>query len=393
MNERLNIPLQPVATRRVDRRVIWMWINCSLVAATAIIAWRFWLVRDLTSSWRPDGATQTVRLIKTPANAKILHENLGQAAAIAGGPWSIDDLMLMTDREISIHLMDSAVVGITIDRELDHEFLATSEEYGLVAQARNHRTYIGQLPPADRAKFRLSLLAFSDGEIFDFGEKIGSLQISEDGLLMRGFGLNAGPRPTGLDSEIVANVSVPANSSLWPKILEPLQAQEIFSNLQEKIEQSGIGITIGQDEQGTTLAIFAPTAEISIDELAKIGKDILNRQNLTTLELTNPDGSSILELYSNSVQIKSEISTEEGQTIIKLTSSNSSGLKIVKNIEGIYIFNRPDQQIIDDKIAKSACYKSATSFIKDTAINSVPEYLDGYFKEIAWNSSALKLCW
>lgn len=392
-HDRLYIPLQPTPTRRVDRRVVWLIIKCCIVSLIAIFFFNLWITRDLTSFLRPPN-TKTVHIIKNAHTTALLHEHLGTEQLIPGSPWSLDKLLNQSTREFSIHFNDSGIVGITIDQIANQDFINAAKNYGLITTIEGRHTYIGLLAPDTLHGYRIGLNIFSDGAVLDENQhKIGSLHFKKSGLTIKGIGLAPGPAIISQSNDLDAAVTIPANTALIPQIIETNLLIDSQSALLDEIQQAGFSISLSHDDIGQSVIIFIPSQKFTSDELAQLGKAMMARSNLTTLELTNPDGSSVLELFSNSHEIKSEITTTDGQTTIKLTKIDGEGFEIVNNDDGLYLSNRLSFQIPTKPAIKSTCLRSASSYIKPKSVLNTEGTQLAQFSEIAWNTSSIKFCW
>ncbi len=370
-----------------------MLLNCVVVAVLVSSVFRLWVTRDLTSAWRPEG-TQTIRVLKNARTTQILHEKLGSQTVIAGAPWSVDDLLAMSDREFSVHFNETGMVGFTTDRDdltLDQQI---ADVYGLTNGTTAGRTYIGRNAINTQPKYTFSLNLWSDGTIFDVsGQKSGTIHIDDSGLTIKGLGLAAGPAVMSQLNPIIAAVSWSAHSVAAPKLLEAGLGILSQSDLLAEITEVGASASLGTDAQGQVVNLFVPSQKFSTDDLAKLGKDMMSRVNLTTLELTNADGSSVLELFSDSSQIKSEVTTNNGQTVITLVNPHGDGFKILKDESGIFFSNRANIELNLELSSKSACLRSAHSFIQPNKILVGFNHPFASFSEIAWSQNKTKLCW
>lgn len=392
-HDHLHIPLQPTPTRRVDRRVVWLLAKCLVISLFVIFAFSLWITRDLTSFLRP-ADTKTVRLFKNAHTTELLHNYLGAEQVIPGSPWSLDELLAQSTREFSVHFNDSGIVGVTVDKIVDQNFIKTAKIFGLITAIEDQHTYIGLLIPEIQHGNRININVFEDGAMFSENhQKIGSLHLNKSGLTIKGIGLASGPMIIEQANDLDVAISIPANTTLIPQIIETNLLINSQNDLLNEIQRVGASISIGHDAAGQSLVIFIPSQKFTGDELAQLGTAMMARSNLTTLELTNPDGSSVLELFSNSHELKSEITTNDSQTTIKLTDVNDEGFKIISTDNGIYLSNRNTFQITNDPISKSACLRSANSYIKPKLIFAATDFPLTKFSEIAWNASSIKFCW
>jgi hypothetical protein len=392
MHDRLNIPLSPTPTRRVDRRVLWLFVNCAVAGIVACLAYQLWISRDLTSAWRPEGV-QTVQILKNAKTSKLLHEHLGSTPIIAGTPWSIDDILSLSKREFSVHFDETGIVGFTTDHTAAADTIQAAKNYQLATATQSGRSYFGKIPASSEPSYTFSLNLWHEGVIFDSNHvKVGTLQVSDTGLTVNGLGLDPGPDTIGQKQPLLAAVSWPANSIKWPQMMEFGLGISEQRQLIEQIIEVGASVSYSEDDHGQTVILFVPTMKFSADELARLGKELMSRLNLTTLELTNPDGSSVLELFSNSNRITSQVEINEGVTIITLVDETDQGYKIIKNSQGIYILNRLSLEINNQTSPKSSCFRAANSFLQPKRILTPTSQLM-IFSEIAWNKSTTRLCW
>lgn len=392
-HDRLFIPLQPIPTRRVDRRVVWLLARCLIISLFVILGYKIWITRDLTSFLRPDN-TQTVRIFKNAKTTLLLHDHIGTQQMIPGSPLSIDDILDQSVREFSVHFDNTNIIGITVDRAISQELVDVVKSYGLISVIEDEISYIGLETPMVQHGNRFGVNIFSDGLIISKDHKnIGNVYLNSSSLTVKGIGLSSGPAIINQTNDLSVAISFPANTTKIPQILEASLGIDSHMNLIQEVERVGGSISIGNDKHGQTIAIFIPSQEFTTEELAQLGKEVMSRSNLTTLELTNPDGSSVLELFSNSKEIKSEITTDKNQTKIVLLDSAGNSFNITSNNEGVSLSNRANDQFILDLVHKSSCLRSANSFIKPKLILKNEHRLITQFSEIAWRSSSIRFCW
>ncbi|MCH8049490.1 hypothetical protein IH979_02140 [Patescibacteria group bacterium] len=416
MPAQLQIPLDKKPTRQRSWRV--MWLSLFLLIC-ALIVWglfRLWITRDTTSTFKPESTTISVRILKNPQTLRLLNEHLADQVLLPGGPWTYRDALAWSAREFTLHMDAQGAMSLTTDQSLPPEVQASASLFGFRVHERNGVWLLApeQLSvsvPYTRI-FLISVLPWIDGEYIEYpdGEVHRTpLNIDEKGITLFATGFAGDFSPNWIlpkNTEILAAFALPADMFELPLLAGQLQSFSSNQKVINAVKQDGAYLVFAKDEQGMAVYLAIPTNQLSLDDLAVLGEDIINRVTLTRTVLTIEDGTEILEIRADSENVSSTIQAEEEFSLITLENTKGNRVRITKTNGLITISNRVISSEISDFSLQTDCLADAHSFLKPSAlytelrnfqVNLVPTKLFQefplFFKEIAFNTNKARLCW
>ncbi|MDP2632026.1 MAG: hypothetical protein Q8P30_04670 [Candidatus Uhrbacteria bacterium] len=406
MPRQLRIPFEPNISRRTSRRDIWLWASACLVLFFVFGVYRVWITRDTTSSFRPIETTASIRVIKSPRNINIIHENIGSSLLIPGGPWTIDDAFVWSNREFTLHFGDSGLEGITIDSKLNEEIWQTAEQFGFQIQELNGKSLIStNSTTTESTKSRITISGIGSrfgGEIFSWtdGPEVFSYILSQKGLKVRGLG---GATNEQYNLALPEGTEILASMTLLPDEVSNSQLNSfglsgLPSALRNEMERVKTHILIGRDEAGYVISINLETGAFELEALAEMAEEMINRSSLSTTALTMEDGTTVSEIRSNSDTITSDIRAEEDYSLILVKNEKADVIRITKTAQFITISNRNIPLDLAEFSTKSQCLASAGSWVKIETLSQLHNiqggsYLLRHFSEIAIGKRSSMLCW
>ena len=417
MQEKLNIPLESELSK--SRYSIALrykrWLLGMLVFIILLGAHRLWIIRDLTSGFHTNGIESSLRIIKTPSTIKQLHENLGSETIISGRSLTFDDILLLSDREFSLHMDEAGIVHeITIDSGLSDQKHQYLYESGFIIYSSGNKTIISTINTnvlIEKAQLHpiYALNPWHDGEWTEYsGEKNrdSPVSISNSGLKIGQGETNTIKYNTSIatNTEILANYSVGASAPL-PLLVQSLLTNVAASSFINQITTSGFQLIIGNDEAGESFYISVPATKTNTQEMAQLAQNLLKIFNLSTLALTMDDGTTVSEIRSDTSNFVSTIETESGVSFLTISDAQGNLIYIAQTTNFWTISNRKTSLASADFTNKSTCSANAHSFLyprkileRITSDQSALSYSTGIpfvlrFKELAVAKNTTTMCW
>lgn len=409
----LNIQLeQQPTTRRDYRRVVAL---CSAIGAGvifAILIFRLQFAFDSTLGLRPQNTLVSANILKSASNVRLLNEHLGNYAVLPGLPLTLTDFISLTNDSLSVHMAQEGITAVTIDKALDANTTANLAVFGYKATNEGKATIIspeGTDIENIGKSFKLRALSpFSDGELNIVEQKTSSfpIKISKKGVRLIGIGIATENISTPLapsNTVVLGQISIPGENYLAiPQIIESIVPIKATFSAFSTLAKQGGNLLLTEDEQGIGYFLSFPPADISVEELANLGKDIINRQSLTTQAWTTTDGEDYLEIRSGVDEIITDISAEDSFTLITLTNSHQDTVRLARTASLLTLSNR-EISLENAERPKSDCLHNAhtwfatdlirqfdtTSLNTNTAIANILVN----FEQIAINSRKTQLCW
>lgn len=417
MNTKLNIPLDSERSSRrytlfTGQKKLFLGI---LIFIVLLGVYRIWVTRDLTSGFHTNGIESTLRIIKTPSTIKQLHENLGSEAIISGRSLTFDDILLLSNREFSLHLDESGVIReISIDSKLSDQKYQYLYESGFIIFNSGHKTIISTVN-TDVVMEKMQLHPFytlnpwHDGEWVEYFD--GKYQISPISISSIGVKISQGEvseikynTSTATNTEILAKYSVNAGMPLLP-LVQSLLTNISTNQFIKQITESGFQLILGDDAEGKAFYISVPTTKTNTQEMAQFAQDLLKSFNLSTLALTMEDETTVSEIRSDTSEFISSIETESGTSFLTISDKRGNLIYMAQTTNFWTISNRKTSLASADSIDKSTCNANAHSFLYPKKIlqsimsdqsalsysTEIPFVLR--FRELAITENTTTICW
>ncbi len=410
--QKLNIQLDRNATRRYTARVVWILPITLLLATIAFILFSTWISRDTVSKQAPDGTIYTLRIEKTARTTKILNEKKGNVSLTPVLPWTIADLIKVSNREFALHFDEKGIVGFTLDGQIDKNTLSLAESVGSTVKSTTKTTTFSinsQKNSNERTIYRpFSLFPWNNGQMITQDTSL-PININEKALSIR---------KMGITSQIESQIALSSNSEVFAAfeiapetISEPFELYNFTGlhfqeRLYNEVIQNGALIILATDELGTSYSVSIPSTEFSIDELAAIGRDMMARRTLTTTALTSATGENFEEIVVNDEHLESDIRAEEDFSYILIENNNGDVLRITRTDNSLVLSNRDISAEISEFSPKSDCLVRANNFenikrLQEEFIDSndiTAPFEQGLFSTFTINELAIskrktRLCW
>lgn len=406
MYDGLNIPLTGSAiTRRDSGRVAALVGGIVFGLCIGVFAFRAQFTFSRTIGTAPDGAT-TLHILKTHGNFTTLNAHIGNKAIFPGAPWTIRTLFAASEREMTIAILANGEMAYVIDAPLSNDMQKTATAFGIQAVVSNGTTFIAPNDVTIGSRGLTftpsSLSPWHEGEIRD-GERKGALVLNDQGVTLKHMGIaieTAQPIITS-GSVVTAYLTTVPNGIAIPTAFHPLMTSPINKILSLFTENGGT-LLLTHDELGDGYVLTTTPGDLTSEELAAMGKDIINRSSLSTQVWTLDDGSIYQEIVGASDSLFVDIRAEEDFTYVSLKDTVGNTLRMTKAPDSLTIANR-EITITGGEEAQSSCIGNAHSWISlndftqsatATAINTdATSVFINFFSEIAISNSKVRLCW
>ncbi|HCC83493.1 TPA: hypothetical protein DEP96_01435 [Candidatus Uhrbacteria bacterium] len=413
MTGALNIPLEgQITTRRDYARVVALYSALGLGLVLAVVAWRLQYVVSPTLRYQPKDTVMSVHLLVTPKNKRLITEHLHGLAILTGAPVTLGEIIAESKREVTFDISNDGLISYVVDTKLSVEASERLAGFGYVASIQGRTTVISRtgeeiIDTGAHVTLR-ALSPFFQGEVVTYGEQAvrESLHLNAKGLMIRGTDVavdDATMPMVKADVKVLANLTIPANSLQLPSVVATLLTIPADSRALTMLLTNGGSILLTEDAEGLGYYLSLAPGDMTVDEAASLGKDIMNRVSLATLAWTTEDGSVYNELRSDPANITTEIKAEETYTFITLSNNTGKTLRIAKTPSLMTIANREISLESGAKPA-STCLGNAhtwfaTSLITEQAPMSllnnnraVSLFLKN-FSEVAIDNNQTRLCW
>ncbi len=408
MNTPLNIPLNAApATRRDTRRVVSVVCGVIIGVLLGVLIFRAPFATSTTLSLAPLHTIATLRILKTHATERIISTHLGIQPLFPGSVLTWADAMSAAKSEIAVYVLEDGSFAFGVDALLPQAIASKASEYDLHVREIGNTSLIGSkktiFPTTPNATLVVSsLLPWHQGEVVENGRRH-SIAVTRKGITLRGSGFVAekgrATVPTG--SHVRAHLSLPADANSIPEELIPLAIAPLGSFLDHFIENGG-EITLFDDANSEGFSLTTKTGDMTQEDLAAAGKDIINRRRLSTRVLTNVDGTRYSEIYSDSTNIIVDIRAEENFSLITLTDDTGATIRMTRTPSTITIANSKISIEKGEQIY-SSCLRSAHTWMQTSLLNDTPlvtnESSDALlvftkmFSEVAFNDRNARFCW
>lgn len=418
MNQSIQIPFQHNSTRQNTWRVVWLLVLCGSLLILAFLLHRAWILRHPTHHLRPMNTELSLRIIKQPKQIELLNQNLGAKTMFFGHPWAFSDFSNLAKNEFSLHLNKNfSVIGISIDQQLDQKNIKIFEESGFTIKVMDNATLITTQKNSEyltftKQTFTLLWPIFDGLLVVNQAENsplLLPLQISAEGFRIQAKDDN---KYTAFNVFISKNADIIAafhisENSIFPPLLANI-SKEAETNLYNLIKQHGAYMVLARDNNGLASYLTVPSANISLDDLAQIGREMINRQSLSTTEWTLKDGTKLQEIRI-APDIQSTISTESDISFISLKNTNGKTVRITKTSSYFSIANRDIEltpTTMESVVSSTTCgNRGVHSFLEPqkltSAIRSSAENTPGInnvfsilgFQSISVSQNYIFFCW
>ncbi|MBU1126365.1 MAG: hypothetical protein ABH826_00720 [Patescibacteria group bacterium] len=401
----LNIPFEQKTARRHNWRVVWIIIFCIISLLLALFVQQILEARDLTSQLKPESTQFTIHLELSPKIRRILDEKTGHISIIDGAPWTLHDALSWANQEFSLHVSNRGIVAVSIDQELPEDvkgMLTTLNLFPLTDANGNTRGI--SLIPAEKAlnpKTSIQPLLLnprSNGIVIlnETNEKL-SLNITKKRFTIMGIGLQNKMIPLDFpeNTQVIAQIHLNNSQSIQNIGLDYIN----FEN--DLIPNSGsLYLTIALDDQTPIYSLLFEGSGAQLDDLARLGNEIISRKTLSTAAWTIDKETTVTEIVSLPDNIQSNISTDQGITTLSFSNEAGDYVRIIKSEETVVITNRQYSLNLIETKASSLC-ANTQQFMKPNELlalrndNSIIRSVKpiSAIKEIAFKKKKTIFCW
>lgn len=406
MYQSLNIPLTASkTTRRDSRRVVALVGGIVFGACVGLLAFRVPFAVSTTVSMAPADAT-TIRIIKTNSNVDTLTAHIGTTAIFPGSPWTFKTLLTQSKREMTIILLPNGEMAYIIDAPLTEPMQETADAFGMSVVTDGKTTAIAAhdvfFETAGHHVIPSALIPWHDGEAWD-AKRRGAVVVNEKGMTLRHVGIAMETvRPTvPAETKVNAYLSVIAGGLPVPEAFRSLLASPMGDVL-DLLSESGGTLILAEDRLGDAYILTTAPGDLTSEEMAEMGKDIMNRSSLSTQPWTLQDGSVYEEIVGSSNNLALEIRAEEDFTYVSLKDPGGSVIRMTKTPDTLTIANR-EIDVLQGQKATSSCLRSAHSWLRTSAFSqskwmttdadqAFPVFMR-LFQELAVSNGKVRLCW
>lgn len=406
MHQSLNIPLTaPITTRRDSRRVVALVGGIVFGACVGLLAFRLPFTLSTTVTMSPADAA-TIRILKTNSSADTLAAHLGTDAIFPGAPWTFGTLLAQSQREMTVSVLPDGSMAYVVDTALPESMRETAVAFGMQVIVDGQTTAIAplnvSLKSAGHRAVPSALLPWHDGEVWD-GDRHGAISLDERGLTLRhlGIAIETAHPTVPEETTVTAYLAMVTGGLRVPEAFRPLLASPAGAVL-DILSENGGTLLLTNDRLGDGYVLTTSSDDLTSEELASIGKDIMNRSILSTQSWTLEDGSTYQEIVGSSDDVAVEIRAEEDFTYVSLKSSGEDVIRMTKTPDQLTIANR-EIDVAQGKRAESECLHNAHSWLltdildltvdATVAPDSALSIFIGMFGEIAINNGKIRLCW
>lgn len=409
----LNIPLEgQITTRRDYARVVALYSAIGLGLMLAVVAWRLQYVIAPTLRYQPKNTAISIHLLVTPKNEQLITEHLNGLAMLAGSPLTLGKILTESKREVTFDISNDGSISYVVDTDLDEEDSKSLEGFGYKASVHGSTTVITKsgnevMDTGMHFTFR-ALSPFFQGEVITYKAEVTRelLKMNAKGITVRGTNVTAKDKMMPMisaNTQVLANLTVPANSLELPISVATLLPIPADSRAMAMLLENGGSILLTEDASGLGYYLSFAPGNMTVDEAASLGKDMMNRVSLATLAWTISDGTDYQELRSMPANITTNITAEETYTFITLSNTTGETLRIAKTPSLITVANR---EISLDNGAEpaSTCLNDAHTWLVTSLIteqlptmllnnNRAASLFMKNFGEVAINNQQTRLCW
>lgn len=402
MTPNLNIPLAP-ASSAVLTRSVWRLMPIVLGLCAALLLFRLPWCLGVSARNIPEDTALALRLLRTPENLAILGEKSTQSSTQT--PWTLAELLRASRKEMTIFFLANGQLAFGLDRPLTEDFIRNAASFGWNVVTYGHASILTQGPAILEDEgprlFPSSLLPWSDGQVlvFDHGTFGGAsrLSLKSSALTLHGLGYRVSavhPPRLAQDAVVLAHIALPpAQGVTLPGSFLP---EIVSGNLLSLFSQQGSEITLFHDAYGQGYQLRFPATDWSAEDVAALGKSLIDHNVLSTQRLTITDGTFYQEMRADQENVNTTFENENDRVYITIDSTEGERLSLVKTTTDILATNRKNT-LESGQMIRSTCLPSAHSWLMSAALSP-----DAYeqkmlllldIKEIAINKDKIRFCW
>ncbi len=405
MYDGLNIPLTGSAiTRRDSGRVAALVGGIVFGLCVGILAFRAQFVIARTTVFTE--SVSSIRILKTHGTFTTLVNHMGNNAIFPGAPWTIRKVFSLSRHEMTIVFFPNGTMAYIIDAPLSDDLQKQAATYGRQIIVNKKSTIITSQNAIITANSLSiapsSLFPWHQGEVHD-GDRKGAVTLDGRGITLKHIGLAMETtQPMAADETTVsAYLTTIPGEILVPTALQSLMSSPI-STIFDLFTENGGTLLLTHDALGDGYVLTTTPGSLTSEDLAAMGKDIINRGLLSTQAWTLEDGSTYQEVVGASDSLSVDILAEEDFTYVSLKSANGNTLRMTKAPDSLTIANR-EILITGGVKVRSACIPNAHSWIAlddfvqnanaTTTNTDATSVFIKLFSEIAVSNSKVRMCW
>ncbi len=404
MTTSLKIQIEAKATRRPNRRVVWLLISFILLTLAFFLGERIWLAKDTTSTIKPAETDYSIHFQITPKSRSIFSQKAGNLPIISGTSWSVSSILDWSGNEISLHFSDSELIAFSTQKPIPDAILSQAEAmhyFKLVdnnGQVRGISKYSNQNIEDYHVKIQKQLiLPFISGVLINNTETNG-IALHKKYLVLQGNGFtyNKIPEEFGENTTVLAQIhltkeQIPSNifvNTLIPGDLLSLQGNDYY-------------ITITETDGMTNYTLLIEGIGAQLDDLTKLGKEIMSRNSLSTTAWTIKDEVVVDEIISNPDDLDIQIENNSGISTLIFKNHSGSYLRISKSQETVVITNNEPSLSLNNLASVSSCTNSKQFILPNKLNQSLTRNAGGIkrvsiinaIEEIAIKRNKMYFCW
>lgn len=339
-------------------------------------------------------------------------ENFGEMQILTNAPWSLEEALSWSKREIIVYTDGHTVTGLRIDGHLPAAAQASLDSWEWTSTKIDNKTL---LTPAHLAvsndierhlNFWLLLPQFDGTITLKTGGKTKTLpyNISRQGYVDLPLDMSAFVPTSHLaletDTEIIASVVLPPDTVNTFIPNNPSANFPGLIKLENAVEGQHLEILLGKDTQGLAFIAASTTTTLSLEDLATIADEMVSLQNLSTTALTIENFPDSQELRSAEPVI--DINNANGINAVIASTQQGQTFRLTQSDTQLIFSNRPT--LISPILAKntSTCLPRASGILKpkqltelgygEAANNNLMSYILR-IDEVAFRNTKLRICW
>ncbi|MBU0613902.1 hypothetical protein KJ766_01285 [Patescibacteria group bacterium] len=334
MNERLNIQMDQITTtRRIQWRVVWIYLTVSIAILSAISLFHLLNNIDKTSDLIDAQVENVLHIKHKPSLYSAQYNDIISTPLIFGSAINIKTLLPELGGDFSVYLEDENVIAVSYSGKYSQNIANIANDTGLTYKN------IGNVYIISKTNCNIQKhTAFKIKEIFS--NTIGSLH--ENGRLYKiklktntiivKQKTDFGTKNTKMYDYNQLILAVPSNFETFLHGYIPNDLVELLNN-----HPGFVQLFLQNDK--TTYKVTTDFLDLNNEQLDKLGYELISLKNLSTTALTIDGDTEVLEIISNTNTIDSNISVNENTTNIQLTVVNGESLKITKTPYNTIISN------------------------------------------------------
>ncbi|MFA5947280.1 MAG: hypothetical protein WC813_04660 [Patescibacteria group bacterium] len=404
----LNIPLTDNPTRQKIWRVVVFVAPLLLATGLSILVVRTYLALDTISSFVPNDAEMTVRIIKTPKTSAVLENKFHGTVLFQNAPFTLDELGRWSKRGSAIFINETGVVGVAVAGKIPQAKLNEAKAFNLVVVQRFGGTYIGTVAPGStKFSFRLpvkSLLPWFNGEINSAEDQLSApIRLTEHSLTISGLGRSGDINNTNSDQSLAKMTVTAAEAQNLLGFDVPLVYPGLRA-LEEQMITHGFVVSLGQDIEGTPYSVTVPEGNLTKEDMESTVNELYYTKSLVLLS-SGDVYTSLDEIISTS-SAQPITTSDPSATITSITDNSGTIVRAAQTAHGLVLTNR--QVNLDGSTttgsAKNVCLPRANQWVSIGGLTDLlPARLStpGWTfiqnllnsQEIAFSNHRTRICW